>query len=177
MAVLDNKRTPIRALSVIFARLTERADTIEHESAQIAYDLRIGGLSADLLAFVRHEISEIAARCKDVDAARELRDLLADDATEPATEAPKTDHPEHPPLDYETLVVLSGRLITRAGYISSDDRFAADLRLAAHVAGRFGGLRIRISEIAAKAIEHPEWDNAALARDLRAALDDATEGK
>ena len=44
------------------------------------------------------------------------------------------------------------------------------------MASKFASLRFRVAEIAQKAIDHPEWDRAAFARDLRAALGDTAEG-
>ena len=82
-----------------------------------------------------------------------------------ATEKPAT-------FDIATLNAISARLCDHADSITNAARtdVAADLRLAARVADSLANLRFRIDEIAEKAIEHPEWDRAAFARDLRDAL-------
>jgi hypothetical protein len=84
-------------------------------------------------------------------------------------------------FDIPTLNAISGRLCDHADGLMSPaiaspatvTDIAADLRLAARIADKLASLRFRIAEIAGKAIEHPEWDNAAIARDLRDALDAA----
>jgi hypothetical protein len=64
-------------LTAIGARLTERADQIHQITlAELVLDLRLAAQVCGRLADVRAEISEIATKCKDPDAARELRDLL-----------------------------------------------------------------------------------------------------
>jgi len=80
-------------------------------------------------------------------------------------------------LDYETLTAVGARLSRHAEDITNAARqdIANDLRLAAVMASKFASLRFRVAEIAPKAIDHPEWDRAAFARDLRAALDDTAE--
>ena len=66
-------------LTAISARLFKRADQIHQFSLQeLVLDLRLAAQACGRLADVRAEISEIATKCKDPDAARELRDLLAD---------------------------------------------------------------------------------------------------
>jgi hypothetical protein len=79
-----------------------------------------------------------------------------------------------PKFDIETLNAVSARLSDHADAITNAARqdIANDLRLAATIADELADLRFRIGEIAAKAIEHPERDTAAIARDLREALDD-----
>jgi len=52
---------------------------------------------------------------------------------------------------------------------------AADVRVAARVAGKLASLRFRLAEIAAQVLDHPEWDRAAFARDLNEALKDAED--
>jgi hypothetical protein len=78
-------------------------------------------------------------------------------------------------LDYEKLTTIGARLSDHADAITNAARqdIAHDLRLAAAIAVKFASLRFRIAEIAAKAIENPDWDNGAIARDLRDALDAA----
>jgi hypothetical protein len=77
-------------------------------------------------------------------------------------------------LDIATLNAISVRLGDHADKITNAARQDAnDLRLAARIADRLASLRFRVGEIAGKAIEHPGWNNAAIARDLDAALDDA----
>jgi hypothetical protein len=66
-------------LTAIGARLTERADQIHQITlADLVLDLRLAAQACGRLADVRAEISEIAAKCKDPDATRELRDMLQD---------------------------------------------------------------------------------------------------
>ena len=81
-------------------------------------------------------------------------------------------------FDIPTLNAIGARLGDHADKITNAARqdIAADLRLAAQIADKLASLRFRIGGIAGKAIEHPEWDNAAIARDLRSALDDTAEG-
>ena len=80
-------------------------------------------------------------------------------------------------LDIEGLNALGVRLFEHADAITNAARrdIASDLRLAAVVASRLSSLRFRISEIASRALDRPEWDAAAFARDIRAALDDAAK--
>jgi hypothetical protein len=83
-----------------------------------------------------------------------------------------------PTLDYETLNLIAARLSEHADAITNAARqdIANDLRLAARIADKMADLRFRVAEIAEQALAHPEWDRAAFARDLRAALADAAEG-
>jgi|GraSoi2013_100cm_1033763.scaffolds.fasta_scaffold225209_2 hypothetical protein len=78
-------------------------------------------------------------------------------------------------LDYVSLTAIGARLSEHADAITNAARqdIAADLRLAATIAAKFADLRFRIATIAAKTIENPDWDNAAIARDLREALEAA----
>jgi hypothetical protein len=183
---------PVKTLNGISARLFDRADSIEQITLQdLVLDLRLAAMGYDRLAHVRVEISQIAAQSTDAHTARELRDLLDDDATEQieaemkaiAVEkaaAEKADNPGHkPPLDFETLTMLSARLLTHADDIAPSDRqdIVADIRIAARVASKLASLRFCVSEIAEQALTRTEWDRAAFARDLRAALADAAEGE
>jgi len=69
----------IETLNAISARLRDRADSVHQFSlAELIEDLRIAARCADLLGHIRFEVSEIAAKCLDEDAARELRDLIED---------------------------------------------------------------------------------------------------
>ena len=77
-------------------------------------------------------------------------------------------------LDIETLNAAAARLFEHADALTQD--VAADLRLAAGIAGKLASLRFRIAEIAEQALAHPEWDRAAFARDLRDALAKAAGG-
>jgi hypothetical protein len=84
--------------------------------------------------------------------------------------------PDHKPIfDYASLTAIGARLSDHADAVTNAARqdIANDLRLAAAIAVKFASLRFRVAEIAAKAIENPDWDNAAIARDLREALDAA----
>jgi hypothetical protein len=66
-------------LTAIGARPNKRADEIHQITlADLVRDLRLAAQITGRLADVRAEISEIAAKCTDPSAARELRDLLAD---------------------------------------------------------------------------------------------------
>src|SRR5260221_13667658 len=82
-------------------------------------------------------------------------------------------------FDIETLNALALRLSDRADQISMITLWdlARDLRLAAQVSHKLATLRFRIDEIAGSLLAHSEWDGAAVARDLRLALDDAREGE
>jgi len=75
-------------------------------------------------------------------------------------------------LDIETLNAIGARLCEHADAITNAARrdVVVDLRLAARISDKLASLRFRVAEIADKAIAHPEWDNAAIARDLRDAL-------
>jgi hypothetical protein len=167
-------------LQKISARLFDRADEINQVTlADLAHDLRLAGIVYDKLASIRLEISEIAAKTKDPDSARELRDLLDNEGDATNVAALGADYPGHnPPLGYEALTLLSGRLRTHADDIEPSDRkdISADIRLAARAAGQLASLRFRIGEIAEQALAHPEWDRGAFARDLRVALGDTAEG-
>ncbi len=78
-----------------------------------------------------------------------------------------------PPFTIEGLSTIGARFFDRADAITAVacQDLAANMRLAARITDKLASLRFRIAEIAAKAIEHPDWDNAAIARDLRDALD------
>jgi hypothetical protein len=66
-------------LNTAATRLFERADTITQITlTDLVSDLRLAGQACERLAAVRAELSEIAAKCRDHDAARELRDMLDD---------------------------------------------------------------------------------------------------
>jgi hypothetical protein len=78
------------------------------------------------------------------------------------------DKPTTTVFDIESLNAIGARLFEHADAITQD--IAADLQLAARIAGMLAGLRFRIAEIAQAALAHPEWDRAAFARDLRDAL-------
>jgi hypothetical protein len=82
-------------------------------------------------------------------------------------------------FDIEQLNALAVRLSDRADQISQITLWdlARDLRLAAQVTAKLATLRFRIAEIAGELLAHPEWDGAAVARDLRDALADAKEGE
>ena len=82
-------------------------------------------------------------------------------------------------FDIEQLNALPVRLSDRADQISQITLWdlARDLRLAAQVTAKLATLRFRIAEIAGELLAHPEWDSAAVARDLRDALADAKEGE
>jgi hypothetical protein len=69
----------IETLNAVALGLRERSDTIQQVTLlDWAVDLRTAARCADLLAHIRFELGEIAAKCTDADAAREIRDLLAD---------------------------------------------------------------------------------------------------
>jgi hypothetical protein len=77
---------------------------------------------------------------------------------------------------YAELTALAGRFAEHAAAISNPARqdVAKDLLLAARMAHKFASLRFRVANIAQKAIDPPDnWGTAALALELRAALDDA----
>jgi hypothetical protein len=80
-------------------------------------------------------------------------------------------------LDIETPNAIGARLFERADQITQValQDLALDLRLAARVCDRLASVGFRIAEIAQAAIDHPEWDSAAFARDLRELLKDAGE--
>ena len=67
----------IETLNAIGARLFEHADSVIARR-EIADDMRLAGRICDKLASLRFEIAEIAAKTKDTDTARELRDALSD---------------------------------------------------------------------------------------------------
>jgi hypothetical protein len=77
-------------------------------------------------------------------------------------------------FDIESLNAIGARLFEHADAITQD--IAADLRLAASIAGKLASLRFRVAEIAQAALTHPGWDRAAFARDLRDALAAAEGG-
>ena len=88
--------------------------------------------------------------------------------------------PDHKPIfDYEALTAIGARLTDHADAITNAARqdIANDLLQAAVIAVKLASLRFRIAEIAEQALAHPEWDRAAFARDLRAALDVAAKGE
>ncbi len=89
------------------------------------------------------------------------------------TEATTTTKPTI--LDIETLNEISTRLYDRAESINQIclQDLTMELRLAARVCSTMASLRFRIAEIAQNALDHPEWDRAAFARDLRDMLNDA----
>jgi hypothetical protein len=73
------KILPAKELGLVSARLYARADEVNQITLQdLSLDLRVAGRAVDLLTHIRAEISQIAGKCKDLDAARELRDLLDD---------------------------------------------------------------------------------------------------
>jgi predicted ABC-type transport system involved in lysophospholipase L1 biosynthesis ATPase subunit len=76
-------------------------------------------------------------------------------------------------LDTETLTAIAIRLYDRAEEIQQIALadLNHDLRLAAQVCTRLADVRLRIAEIAANALVHPNWDRAAFARDLRELID------
>jgi hypothetical protein len=66
-------------LTSVGARLYARADAIDQVALQdLSRDIRLAARVCERLALVRTEISQIADKCTDQDAARELRDLLSD---------------------------------------------------------------------------------------------------
>jgi hypothetical protein len=73
-----------------------------------------------------------------------------------------------------TLYANSARLRERADEIRQVTLtdLVHDLRLAAACCELLADVREHIAEIADKAIAHPEWDNASIARDLRELLDE-----
>jgi hypothetical protein len=172
--------TTIKTLNEISARLFDRAEQITQVTLQdLVLDLRLAAGTADRLAHVRAEISQIAEKSKDPDTVRELRDPLDDVATEKVAAETADNTGRGPSLDYETLTMLSARLRAHGDDIAPSDRqdIVTDIRLAARVAGNLASLRFRVSEIAEQLLANTEWDRAAFARDLlRAALADASEG-
>jgi hypothetical protein len=77
-------------------------------------------------------------------------------------------------LNIETLNAIGARLSGHADALTQD--IAVDLRLSARVCDRLASLRSRIAEIAAQALDRPQWDAAAFARDVRDALAAAENG-
>jgi hypothetical protein len=77
-------------------------------------------------------------------------------------------------FDIETLNAIGARL---AEHADATQEMAADLRLAAWVCDKLAGLRFRIAEIAAQALDRPQWDAGAFARDIRQSLDEAASGE
>jgi hypothetical protein len=79
-------------------------------------------------------------------------------------------------LTIEELTLVGVRLYDRAEkiaqFVSSHD-LAGDVRLAARVCDKLAALRFRVGEIAEQTLANPERDSAAIARDLRDALNDA----
>ena len=66
-------------INKIAVRLGERADQITMITSQdLALDLRLASRICDKLTHIRAEVAQIAGRCTDKDAARELRDMLDD---------------------------------------------------------------------------------------------------
>jgi hypothetical protein len=78
-------------------------------------------------------------------------------------------------LDIKTLNAASARLFDHAESVTNVARqdIADDLMLAARIADKLAGLRLRVAEIAQQALDRPRWDAAAFARDINAALDEA----
>jgi hypothetical protein len=77
-------------------------------------------------------------------------------------------------LNIEALNAIGARLSEHAAAITQD--IAADLRLSARVCDRLASLRGRVAEIAQAALDRPQWDAAAFARDIRDALSAAENG-
>jgi hypothetical protein len=79
-------------------------------------------------------------------------------------------------LDIETLNTISTRLSERADEIRQVTLvdLVADLRIASRACELLAHVRFTIGDIAQKAEDNPKWDNAVIARDLRALLDDAS---
>jgi hypothetical protein len=77
-------------------------------------------------------------------------------------------------FNIETLAAIGARLSEHADAITQD--IAADLRLSARVCDRLASLRGRVAEIAQAALDRPQWDAAAFARDIRDALSAAENG-
>jgi hypothetical protein len=84
-------------------------------------------------------------------------------------------------LDIETLNAIAARLSERADSIHQFSlvELVADLKTAAGACRRLAEIRYQLTEIAANAMTHPNWDRAAFARDLRALIepDDDQEGE
>ena len=76
-------------------------------------------------------------------------------------------------FDTEMLNTIAIRLYDRAEEIQQIALadLNHDLRLAAQVCTRLADVRLRIAEIAANVLNHPNWDRAAFARDLRELID------
>jgi hypothetical protein len=74
----------IEFLNFCGARFHEHADNFTPAAADlltaIAKDLNLAAQICDRMASLRFEVGEIAAKCSDPDAARELRDALDDAA-------------------------------------------------------------------------------------------------
>jgi hypothetical protein len=79
---------------------------------------------------------------------------------------------ENPTLKFDTgtLSAVALRLSEHADATLARRDVQSDLRLAAAACDRFSTLQFNVAAIAQKAIDNPGWDNASLARDLRAAL-------
>jgi hypothetical protein len=76
----------------------------------------------------------------------------------------------------ENLTALAARLGRHADDTLARRDAERDFRLAAQACDRLCFLRGRIAEIAQQALDRPQWDAAAFARDIREALDQAEEG-
>jgi hypothetical protein len=80
-----------------------------------------------------------------------------------------TDNPT-PKFTTETLSAISAKLSDLADVTLASRDTQTALRWAATAIDKFVLLMLTINAIAQKAVDHPEWDNASIARDLRDAL-------
>lgn len=82
-----------------------------------------------------------------------------------------------PKFDIETLNALAARLTEHADSVLARRDAERDFRMGAEACRRLASLRFRVAEIAKQALDRPQWDAAAFARDIQQALDEtAREG-
>lgn len=75
----------------------------------------------------------------------------------------------------ENLNALASRLSDHADAVLARKDAERDMRMAAVACHRLATMRYRITEIGRKALENPQWDSAAISRDINELLEEVAK--